>query len=165
MNKTLPDISESVEQLQHLMRHESDGSKKQRLNALYLIVSQQAKNRTQVASLLGVHRMTVGRWFAAYRKGGLNGLLEIKKPPGRVALITVDIQAGIKERLADSNGFKSYVEIQQFIADEYDLDISYKAVHKLVYYKLKAKLKVPRKSHKKKDRRKSITSSRSSLTL
>ena len=165
MNKTLPEISESVEQLQGFMRHESDAAKKQRLHALYLVVSQQAKNRTQVASLLGVHRITVGRWFAAYRKGGLNGLLEIKKPPGRVPLITVDIQAGIKERLAESGGFKSYVEIQQFIAAEYHVDVSYKAVHKLVYYKLKAKLKVPRKSHKKKDKRKSMTSSRSSLIL
>ena len=150
MNKKLPEISESVETLQQLMRSEKDASKKQRLNALYLIVSQQAKNRTEVAALLGVHRTTVGRWFAAYQQGGLCCFLERKKAKGRVPLLNVDIQAEIKERLASPDGFRSYEEIQHFILDEFDVQVSYKTVHKLVHYKCKAKLKVPPRSHKKK---------------
>jgi transposase len=152
MNKKLPQISESIAELQQLMRSEKDGLKKQRLNALYLLVSQQAHNRTQVAALLGVHRTTVGRWLSSYETGGLCCLLSSKKAPGKTPLITVEIKAALKERLASPDGFQSYQQIQQFISDEFDVKVAYKTVHKLVYYKWNAKLKVPRRSHKKKRR-------------
>ena len=150
MNKKIPAIHESPEHLLQLMREAQDGFRKQRLNALYLLQSQQANTRQDVAAVLGVHRDTVGRWLKAYEEGGLSGLLTKGKAKGKTPLLPAEVQADLKERLQSPAGFKSYKEIQQFIQDEYGINISYKTVHKLVHYKWKAKLKVPRKSHKKK---------------
>jgi hypothetical protein len=50
-------------------------------------------------------------------------------------------------------GFASYSAVQQWIATELGVTMGYHAVHKLVRYKFRAKLKVPRPSHIKKRRR------------
>ncbi len=74
MNKTLPIIHEAADDLKQRLQQERDHRKRQRLHALYLLASGQAKNRTAVATLLGVDRNTVGRWLTQYREGGLGGI-------------------------------------------------------------------------------------------
>ena len=59
MNRSLPDITESATELKDRLRSESVGYKKQRLTAVYLLQSGGAKNRKQVADLIGVNRKTV----------------------------------------------------------------------------------------------------------
>jgi len=41
-------------------------------------------------------------------------------------------------------GFNSYSQIQEWLSQECQVAVAYKTVHKIVRYKLKAKLKVPR---------------------
>ena len=67
MNKKVPDITESVEALKAMLRQSTQVHETQRLSMLYLLRSRGAKNRTQVAELLGVHRMSVGHWLKAAR--------------------------------------------------------------------------------------------------
>ena len=55
MNKKVPEITESVETLKALLRKAIKKHEIQRLNTLYLLKSGVAKNRLQVADLLGVH--------------------------------------------------------------------------------------------------------------
>ncbi len=50
----------------------------------------------------------------------------------------------LKERLNQPQGFKSYGEIQNWLNQRFGVDLAYKSVHKIVRYKLKAKLKIPR---------------------
>lgn len=49
--------------------------------------------------------------------------------------------------------FRSYTEIQQYIADTFGVKMKYKAVYALVHDKWNAKLKVPRKNQIKKRER------------
>ena len=150
MNKKIPAINESPEQLRQQMREESEGYRKQRLNALYLLKSGQTKTRQQTALALGVHPDTVGRWLNAYELGGIEKLLQRGKAKGKTPLLNEVFQQMLKQQLQSPQGFGSYKEIQQFIAAFYGVQVAYKTVHKLVRYKWKAKLKVPRKSDKKK---------------
>jgi len=60
------------------------------------------------------------------------------------------MQQALRQRLAHPDGFASYKAIWQWLQRDYGLSIAYKTVHKLVRYRLRAKLKVPRKSHIKK---------------
>ena len=83
MNKTIPEIAESCDQLLDKMRAEKEGYKKQRLQSLYLLKSGQAQTRCQVATLVGVHRDTVGRWLTAYQEGGLSKMLSRRFAPGK----------------------------------------------------------------------------------
>ncbi len=61
--------------------------------------------------------------------------------------------AQVQQALEQPEGFASYDAIRQWIATTFGVSLSYNAVHKLVRYKLRAKLKVPRPSHIKKRRR------------
>src|ERR687885_2597716 len=70
MKKSIPAIHETPEELRRLLHAERDAQQQQRVQALYLIQTQQARTRLQVAHLLGVSRHPVGRWLAADEAGG-----------------------------------------------------------------------------------------------
>ena len=70
MRKAMPTIVESAHALQRRMKSEPDSKKRQRLHALYLAASRQARHRQEIAALLGVHRHSVAAWFRAYAEGG-----------------------------------------------------------------------------------------------
>ena len=97
-----------------------------------------------------MHRVTVGHWLEAYEAGGLENLLERRYPPGRLPSLTEEERAILRAELEKPEGFQSYAQIQQYIADTFGVEMKYKAVYALVHDKWGAKLKVPRKSHIKK---------------
>ena len=115
MNKKVPEITESVEALKPLLRKAKKKHEVQRLTALYLLKSRRAKNRIQVAEHLGVDRMSVGHWLKAYETGGLRKLLERRYAPGRVALLTQQQRAILRQELEKPEGFHSYVQIQPIL--------------------------------------------------
>src|ERR671930_1032048 len=104
MKRKLPHIDHSREELHQLLKAERDVQKRQRLQALYLLASRQAKTRLAVAELLGVHRHSVGTWLELYEQGGLEGLLTIKKAPGKKPLASPDVVAALQERLHHPKG-------------------------------------------------------------
>src|SRR5690349_1777933 len=150
MNKPLPSIIESSEQLQQQLRGETDVKKRARLQALYLLASGQASSRLVLAKLMAVHRHTIQTWLKLYEGGGLRALVTIKKAPGKPPSVSSHALTKLQERLATVRGFGSYGEVQQYLARTHKITLAYSTVHKLVRYKLKAKLKAPRRSHPKK---------------
>ena len=54
----------------------------------------------------------------------------------------------LRIRLQEPDGFRSYGEIRDWLANEQGLEIPYKTVHQTVRYKLKAKSKVARPTHR-----------------
>ena len=150
MNKKVPEITESVEELKVLLRQSKKKHELQRLTALYLLKSGQAKNRVQVAERLGVDRASVGHWLSAYETGGLRNLLKRGFAPGRAPILTEAQQDVLRSALETSEGFHSYVQIQEYIAETFGVEMNYKTVYAMVHDKWGAKLKVPRQSHEKK---------------
>ena len=150
MNTAVPRIHESAEDLKRLLNQERHPAKHQRLHALYLLASGQARSRITVAALLGVSRGTIGRWLAAYAQGGLAALLAIYIPAGKAAALSPAQRAQLQAALDRPEGFASYGAIQQWIAQEFGVQMGYHAVYKLVRSTLRAKLKVPRPVHEKK---------------
>ena len=150
MNKTLPIIHESADDLKQRLHQERDHRKRQRLHALYLLASGQAKNRSAVATLLGVERNTIGRWLKQYRDGGLAALLAVYVPAGKRPALAPAQVARLRQRLEQPEGFAAYGEIQQWIATTFGVQMGYHAVHTLVHDKLRARPKVARPSHEKK---------------
>jgi transposase len=151
MNKTLPVITESAEELKKRMR-QAEGVQQQRLQVLYLLASEQAPNRSQVARLMGLHRNTVQNWLAAYADGGLAQMLQVEKAPGRQPALAGEKLAQLRAKLAEPAGFASYGEVRTWIEGELGVAMQYEAVRKLVRYRLGAKLKRARPSHIKKQR-------------
>jgi transposase len=148
----LPEISEPVEKLERLVRKEKDAQIQRRFHMLLLLKSEEAKSRSAAARHLGVHRNTIADWLGRYEDGGLETLCEIGEPgpdPGQQS-IPGDVMQKLKQRLAEPEGFGSYKEIQQWLAEEQGVELCYSTVHGIVRYDLGAKPKSPRPSHPKK---------------
>lgn len=153
MNKALPAIQESAQVLQQKLKAEADSKKRQRLQALYLIATKQARSRQSVSRLLAVHRNSVTNWLKLYEDGGVDKMLDIKKPAGKKSSLSDAALSELKGRLSTPSGFASYREIHQYLQQEHKVTIGYGAVHALVRYKLQAKPKSPRPSHPQKKRK------------
>ncbi|NTU81431.1 MAG: helix-turn-helix domain-containing protein [Chloroflexales bacterium] len=150
MYQAMPVIAETAEELRALMKQERDPKNQQRLHALYLVASGQARTRTALATLLGVHRETIGTWLTLYTEGGRERLLDRYVPPGKTCCVPPDVLVALQQRLAQPEGFASYGEIQTWLAERHRVQMQYAALHKLVAYKLKARPKVVRPRHIKK---------------
>lgn len=143
------EIKESLVTIKELLSQQRISKSKERMQILYWLKSGQAKTVEELASLSGHHRTTISRWLSNYRRGGVNELLNIKKSTGRQRIIPLEIEDKLVEELKDPEGFASYEEVQTWLKAIWDIEMSYTSVHKLVRYRLKAKLKVPRPCHVK----------------
>lgn len=103
--------------------------------------------------------MSRGTWLELYEQGGLEGLLTIKKAPGKKPLASPKVVEALKERLHHPEGFRAYGEIRAYLAQEHRVSMAYSSVHALVRYRLHAKPKSPRRSHPKKTLRRLACSS------
>lgn len=145
------EISESSEELKHLLRQQKSASDKERIQFLYLLKSEQASTMTQAASLLGRNRVTVQKWARRYRDGGMTLLLSHTPRRGGVSKIPAWAQTALNDRLQQEDGFESYGAICHWLEEQLGIVAPYKTVHKLVHYRLKASPKVVRPQSDKQD--------------
>lgn len=146
------EIKESAEDLKTLLRKQSNTQKKERIQALYLLKSGQVTTLEALSKMLARDTSTIYRWFQKYKHKGLDGLLKLYKPAGRPLTIPPGVLEKLKQKLQESDGFKSYGEIQQWLKDECGVEVEYHAVYRTVRYKLKGKLKASKHSSVKKDK-------------
>jgi transposase len=138
------EIRESAEELKKLLSSQTNARIRDRVRALYLRQTGQVQTRRELAKLLGCNESTIYRWFCTYRSEGLAGLLLISTPPGKPSKLPKQALEGLRLRLQERQGFQSYGEIQQWLAQQYGVKAAYTTVHGIVRYKLKSKLKAPR---------------------
>jgi transposase len=154
MRKQMPTITASAAELVQRMQDEPDGKKRQRLHALYLVASGQARHRKAVAAMLPVHRQSVAAWLAASAVGGLEHALRYDGPrPTRSRRITETARTALKARLQTSGGFPRYGALRPWLAEQQQVQLSYSSVYAVVRGELRAKAQRPRPSHEKKVRR------------
>ena len=141
------EITESEEKLRQLLKQVKKPSIKEKVQVLYWIKTSQAETVNHLSTLVSRHRTTVSRWLREYRINGIDGLIKIGKSSGRKSRLDPEIIGQIKRELEDPEGFQSYSEIVRWLNLVHNLEVSYTVVYKLVHYKLKAKLKIPRPVH------------------
>lgn len=143
-NQFRVEVKESSKELLHRLRHAGTAASKERLQMLYWIKTNAIATRKELSQRLERDDSTVYRWLKRYQQKGIDALLEIKRPPGKSSLLPAPVMKQLSERLSQPQGFKSYSQIQEWLNQECQIVVAYKTVHKIVHYKLKAKLKVPR---------------------
>jgi len=151
----LPEITESAERLEQLVRKEKDAQIQRRFQMLLLLKTGEAESRSGAARQLGVHRHTVSDWIELYEEGGIEKIQEVGEPgpePGQES-IPPEVMEALKERLSEPEGFGSYKEIQRWLAESCGVELPYSTVHGIVRYEIGAKPKAPRPSHPKKTSR------------
>ena len=144
-------IFETAEALKQLLQTQKKPTIKERLQALYLLKSGCATTLQEVANCLGRSKTTIENWLTLYRKSGVFGVLAWNYRGGRPPAISEPLLAALREQLSKPQGFKSYGAIQQWLKEAHGLEIPYKTIHQTVHYKLKAKLKVARPTHVKRN--------------
>jgi hypothetical protein len=88
-----------------------------------------------------------------YFKDGLEGLLVYGKIGFKPSLISPELHKALEAKLkSPKDAFTSYVDLIAWITDNYMPDgVKYQTINSYVKRNFKAKLKVARKSHIKKD--------------
>jgi len=139
------EVLESPEVLESLLKDEKDIRKRERLQFLYWHKTGQAKSRQALGQLLNRSQFAIGQWVNIYRREGLHSLLHLNYQGGSLApSIPLEIQAQLKEKLAQPEGMASYKAIQIWLKETHGLDVPYSTVFGTVKYRLNAGLKVPR---------------------
>lgn len=153
MRKKIPLITESEQELKELInKYNHDLKRRSRLKMLQLFKAGTIKTILKAVEKVGCNRQTIGRWLLAYEQGGIKQMLEIKtvgRKKGQRTLSAKVFEA-LQAKLNDSQGFDGYKEIQDWLKTECQTDVKYKTLHGIVFYRLKAKPKVPRPVNLKK---------------
>lgn len=150
------EVKEEAEELRRLLKNSKNPLQHARLHALYLYKTDQCRYRKEIAEKIGYGRNAVGRWLQIYENKGLSAMLSTGASgnPRRVG-IPAEAMSALQQRLQDTRqGFASYKEVQQWLSEQHHVHLSYGWIYDIVHDKLKARLKVPRKSNVKKDKSK-----------
>lgn len=157
-------VQETAAELEALIQIQPNPNLKERLQALYLLQLPEAMSVSAVAKVIGRHRGSVQRWLSVYREAGLDGLLETRQRQGRPRVIPEWAVNSLKRRLSQSEGFGSYLQVQQWLSETLNIEAEYATVHHLVRYRLGAKLKAARPVHAQQDREARVAFQQTSAT-
>jgi transposase len=150
MRNAIPPIHEAVAALKERLQRVRDSRQKPHLHMLYLLATRQARDRQEVARLLGVHRNTISRWLARYAVGGLDALLAAYSPVGKPVSLAPAVLASLEQALCRQEGFASYEALRYWVRQTHGVEVKYKTLYTLVRTRFQIKLKVARPSHTKK---------------
>ena len=146
-------IKEDISELKKLLAHLSI-TQSNRLRMLILIKNNEGDNlsKHKLGKLLGVSNSSIQIWRKLYERGGLTLLLKDKRIGFKPSLISQEEHERIWTKLNDpTNGLRGYVELQEWIRQEFDKSIKYNTLLKYCCRNFGSKSKVARKSYTKKD--------------
>lgn len=140
-------IVESESELKQL--HRSSASHfKPRIQMLLLIKTGKAYGKQELADALGVNHNSTQSWKQDYEQGGIKQLLSDKRGGKRPSIITAEVHQKLSERLNNpKEGFRSYIEMQQWLEKEFGIVINYQTLNQYAKRKFGTRLKAARKSH------------------
>jgi transposase len=152
MAKALPIvIKESELQLRKEIK-KAASHLKPRIHMLLLIKEGDVLTKRGLAKVIGVDPNSIQKWRTTYLKGGLEGLLAFAGGGKKKSLISSTAHNAIEQKLTNpKEAFTSFVQLQDWISEEFVPGINYHTVNKYVKRHFGAKLKVARKSHILKD--------------
>lgn len=145
-------VKETLSELKNKRSEISNYKSSQKLQALILMKTNPEQFQSSIAEQLTISSRTLSRWINAYKKDGLKLYLAAERRNKASKIISPEVHRALEKRLKQPNDpFSGYVEVQQWLKDHFDVDIEYQWLWKYMRTKLGSVLKVPRKSHAKKD--------------
>ena len=117
-------IKESVEELEELLRKEKDARVYRRIRVIYLIKTMENPTLQKIAEKVGIVKKTAFEYWDWYKKGGIENLK--LKYKGRVPRLSKEEFERFKEK--SKEGFESLKEMQEWIKEEFNKDLSIKTI-------------------------------------
>ena len=123
-----------------------------------LIVMKQSEekgiSKRELMERVWVCSQSIHNWRSSYRTGGMEALLSNgrKGKAGKPSVFTKQEHQKIANKLGDpKNGLAGFVELQQWIEEEFNKEVKYNTIVKYAIRHFGASVKTARKSHVKKD--------------
>ncbi len=135
-------------------RHKKEKSHKKKLRLLSLIFTKEKKfsRRINLAEYLGVNIDPLNKWTKKYKELGLEEFLSINSGGKRREAVPKSILKEIEDKLNDFNTpLQGYADAVSWIQQEFGYQIKYHTLRAFMIRNFGSKLKIPRKSHYKKD--------------
>lgn len=146
-------IKESESEIRKLIKS-SEAMIGKRLYALLVFKQHEVSgiSKRAVAAHIGVNHNSIQTWRASYIKGGIKALMSHSNIGHKPSKINKEQEKELKIKLSDaSNGIVGFNELLDWYNKRFNTEINYKTFHGFVVRKFKAKIKVARKTHVKKD--------------
>jgi len=139
-------IKESLPELRLLQRQHP--GRYRVLQMLITLKKQGPLSKDRLSILTGASDKSIHIWRRHYISGGIEQLLKENRGGKKPAKITSAVHDKLAKRLnSPKEGFRSFIEIQQWLLQEFGIEMQYHAVNKYVKRRFGARLKVSRKSH------------------
>lgn len=146
-------IKESESEIKLLIK-KSNSMIAKRLHALLVFKRNEdyGISKRLVSDEIGVNHNSVQTWRNLYIKGGITMLISHSNIGYKPSKINKEQEEALKKQLENPyNGMVGFVELLDWFNKTFETAINYKTFHGFVVRKFKAKIKVARKSHIKKD--------------
>lgn len=146
-------ILESLEELKRNKTKVVDYKSSKQLDCLLLFKKNKYLRLEELAIELEISVTTLRRWLNKYRSEGIVDFLKKDTRNRPYSIITEEIHEGLKKRLQDpENSFNGFWDAQNWIEEVYGVKVNYKSLWSHITHKLNGSLKIPRKSHVKKNK-------------
>jgi hypothetical protein len=100
----------------------------------------------------GLCSYSVHKWRTMYNTGGIDNLLTHNKKGFKPSKFTSEQHTKLEAKLRDpENGIRGYKELQEWVIQEFNNQVSYNTLLKYCIKNFGSKVKVARKYHAKKD--------------
>ena len=145
-------MKETIKELETLRSNTKSYRLKTRL--LYLIIMNDVRFSTldSLSQHLDVSVSSLRRWRIVYQTKGLDQLLIISNGGKRREVVTVDIHKGLEKKVNNSDDpLLEYNHAIEWVKDEFGVVLKYNTLRTYMKRHFKTKLKIPRKSHYKKN--------------
>ena len=146
-------VKESLTELKHLLgKHSVTVSSRIRMLIAIKNHPEGGLSKRALSKILGVSSSSTQIWRSLYKRGGLELLLKDGRTGFKPSVISKEEHEQIELKLNDpTNGLRGYVELQDWIRQEFGKEIKYNTLLKYCGRHFGSKSKVARKSHVKKD--------------
>ena len=146
-------VKESLKELKFFLKKgPSHHSSKIRM-LIEIKKSDLALSKNELADRIGVNHNSIQTWRSKYKKGGINSLLKDGRIGFKPSIITPASHKRIELKLnAPEAAFSSYKQLHEWVEKNLIEGVNYNSLRHYVKRHFGTKLKVPRKSHIRKDK-------------
>ena len=145
-------IKESEEELNSAYHKIRDARTKLKVKSLLLFKKGNFKKQEDLAMHLCIGYSTLRLWLKKYTDEGFSSFIKVPVRGKPKSLITPELHQALEDKLTDSKQpLQSYKEAVIWVEEVHNKKLGYHTLRKYMIKHFKCKLKVPRKSHYKKD--------------
>jgi transposase len=146
-------VKETLKELKHLLKISPTHYSPKIRMLIEIKKSNEALSKNELADIIGVNHNSIQTWRTKYKKEGIKGLLKDGRIGFKPSIISPALHKKIGLKLTSPEAaFTSYKQLHEWVEKHLVKGVNYNSLRHYVKRHFGTKLKVPRKSHVRKDK-------------